>query len=138
MSRVYPRERRRRPPHLLRRILGWTAIVAGLLMMVLPGPGLLVLAAGIAVLGRRDPTLRRGALMIRLGLRRLSRAEQHSVRVVGQWLRARHRKARTFVREQVERSAHGQPLSRATRFWIGVMLIVAVMSIGLSIKLLLP
>ncbi|RYJ00187.1 MAG: hypothetical protein EON52_24210, partial [Actinomycetales bacterium] len=48
---------RRRSHGLVRRValetLGWTLVVAGLAALILPGPGLLGLAAGLAVLSQQ-------------------------------------------------------------------------------------
>lgn len=38
---------------LVRRVLGWTLVVLGVAALVLPGPGLLLLAAGLAVLSQQ-------------------------------------------------------------------------------------
>ncbi len=105
-------------------------------MIVLPGPGLLALALGVVLLGRRDPLLRRCGVLLRLGLRRLSRAEQQVVRQVGCWLRVRHAQARMLVREQVHRHARGEPLSLWVRVWIGITIVSAAAGLGLGLLLL--
>jgi uncharacterized protein (TIGR02611 family) len=49
-SRV-PAERRRHPVRRIARIAGgWTLLVIGAALLVLPGPGLLVIAGGLALL----------------------------------------------------------------------------------------
>ena len=106
-------------------------------MIRLPGPGLLALALGIILLGRREPTLRRCAVLLRMSLRRLSHSKQRRVRTIGQWLWAKHRQARRMVREQVQRHAHGQPLSLWVRVWIGFTIITGVVGIGASLFMLL-
>jgi UPF0716 family protein affecting phage T7 exclusion len=120
-----------------RRILGWLAIIAGLLMLVLPGPGFLALALGIILLGPRDPALRRSAVAVRLVLRRLSHAEQRHVRVAGWWLRARHRNGRQLIRDQVDRQMHGQPVSPSVKFLIGIAAATAAIGLGISLFILL-
>jgi hypothetical protein len=40
-------------------ILGWALLAAGLLMLLLPGPGLLALAAGVWLLARHNPWARK-------------------------------------------------------------------------------
>ncbi len=137
MSHLRHRDLHHRPPSLLRRMLGWLAVAAGLAMIVLPGPGLLALALGVILLGRRDPTLRRCAVLLRINLRHLSRARQRRVRLIGQWLWAHHRQARGFIREQVQRHAHGQPLSLWVRVWIGFTVVTGVVGIGASLFMLL-
>ena len=137
MKQVYRRNVRHRPRSLPRRVLGWSVVVAGLVMLVLPGPGLLALALGIIILGRHDPTLRRWAVWFRLGLRRLSRAESPTVRPIGRWLREQQCRARQQIREQLQRHAHGQPLSPAVRLWIGLTLAMAIVSAGVGLYMIL-
>ena len=137
MSRVYSIKLHERPPSLARRVLGWTAIVAGLAMLVLPGPGLLALALGVILLGRRDPTLRRGIVLFRLQVRRLCQSRVGTVRRLGQWLRVHIYHARSFVREQLHRHSHGQPLSNSIRIWIGTTIALALLSLGASVYVLL-
>ncbi len=107
------------------------------MMLVLPGPGLLALALGIILLGRRDPVLRRWAVLIRLYVRRLSRAERRIVRWVGTWLQSHLCRTRLLIREQLHRHAQGQPLSTWVRLWIGLTFLIAIMSLGVSLYLLL-
>ena len=137
MSRMYRVELRDRPPSLPRRILGWAAVVAGAAMLVLPGPGLLALALGIILLGRRDPTLRRWAVGVRLRVRRLSQSEQRAVRCFGWWLRAHIHQGRLYIREQTHRHACGQPLSLGLRIWIVVTVAIAIASLGVTIYMFL-
>ena len=120
-----------------RRILGWLAIIAGLLMLILPGPGFLALAVGIILLGPRDPALRRSAVALRLTLRRLSHAKQLQVRVTGRWLRARHRSARQLIRDQVNRQMHGEPISPAVKLLIGIAAATTAIGLGISLFILL-
>jgi hypothetical protein len=137
MDQMYRHDRRHKPPHPLRRVLGWVVVAAGLAMLVLPGPGLLALALGVILLGRRDPTLRRWALLLRIHLRRLSRAEQRQLRLIGRWLRQKHQTARAFVRQELHRHARGEPLSAAVRLWIGFTVISAVVGLGAGLLMLL-
>ena len=137
MSRIYPQRRRHRRRSLRRRVAGWIVVGLGLAFLPLPGPGMLVLALGVILVGRRDPTLRRMALSVRLGVRRLSRAENRAIRFVGGWLREHVRQARRFIREHAHRHATGQPLSPGLRLWIGVTIAVAIASAGISIYMIL-
>ena len=137
MSRTYRRNFHYRRPNLPRRILGWAAVVAGLVMLVVPGPGLLMLVLGIILLGRRDPVLRRWAVLLRLNLRRLSRAERRTIRCVGIWLRGQHQRARLHIQEQLHCHAQGRPLSLAIRLWIGLTLLTALTGLGVSLYMLL-
>ena len=137
MSNLRRQEIPYRPPGMPRRILGWLAIIAGLLMLILPGPGFLALAVGIILLGPRDPALRRSAVALRIALRRLSHAKQPHVHVIGRWLRARHRSARLLIRDQVNRQMHGQPVSPAVKLLIGIAAATAAIGIGISFFILL-
>jgi hypothetical protein len=137
MNRVDRHNTRHQPPPLPRRILGWIAVVAGVLMLILPGPGLIALAIGIILLGRRDPILRRYAILLRMLLRRLSHARRRDVRRIGLWLRMRHRDARGLVHEQVHRHQQGLPLPFAIKLWIGITLVMVIATISASLVLLL-
>jgi hypothetical protein len=137
MTQADRRHMRHRPRSLRRRVGGWVVVAAGLAMIVLPGPGLLAIALGMVILGRHDPTLRRWAVLLRLGLRRLSQAESSAVRTLGQWLRRRHLMARLMVREQLHRHASGQPFSLGIRIWIGLTLISALASLCLGLFMIL-
>ncbi len=137
MSRVYPIKLGERPPNLPRRVVGWLAIAAGLAMLVLPGPGLLVLALGVILLGRRHPILRRGLVLFRIQVRRLSQSERRAVRWMGRWLRTQIQGARSFIREQLQRHAHGQPLSRPVQIWIGTTIALGLLGLGASVYTLL-
>jgi hypothetical protein len=137
MSPTCQRNPRHQPPSLFRRILGWLSIMVGLAMLVLPGPGLLALALGVILLGRRDPLLRRWAVLIRVYVRRLSRAERRTLRWAGTWLHLQHRRARLIVGEQIHRYDHGHSLSPVIRLWIGLTLLITITSLGISLYLLL-
>lgn len=137
MDETYKRDLRHIPRSLRRRIIGWVLLAIGVAMLVLPGPGLLFIALAAIVLGRRDPILRRPNLIVRLSLRRLSRAEQRLVRWAAIWLREHHRGARLFVREQLHFHAQGRPLNPWIRIWIGMTLAIALASLGAGIYALL-
>jgi hypothetical protein len=102
-------------------------------MLVLPGPGLIALAIGIILLGRRDRLLRRAALALHMALRGLSRAEQPKVRAVGAWLRARHAGARRFVRDEVIGYGQGRSLRLVTKIWIGITLLLTALAAGVGL-----
>jgi hypothetical protein len=137
MSQGKQRHMRHRPRSLGRRIAGWLVVAAGLAMIVLPGPGILFLAFGILILGPHDPVLRRWAVIFRLELRKLSRADSPKVRLAGQWLRQRHHHARLMIREQLHRHACGQPFSPGIRIWIGLTLFGALASLGVGLFMIL-
>jgi ABC-type Fe3+ transport system permease subunit len=124
------------PPGRLRRIVGWIAVVAGIAMVVLPGPGLLSIALGIVLLGRREPTLRRWSVTLRHTLRRMSRARQRRIGALGWFLRHRYRESRRFIREQVHRHAHGQPFSPVVRLLIGIALLATLITVGAGAAML--
>jgi UPF0716 family protein affecting phage T7 exclusion len=54
--------------------LGCVLLVAGLVMLVTPGPGVLAVAAGVALLARHNPWTRRAARSLVARLRRLGTA----------------------------------------------------------------
>lgn len=112
-------------------------MLAGLAMLVLPGPGLLALALGVIILGPDDPTLRGWAVRCRLSVRRLCHAKSPTVRTIGYWLRGHLRQARLLIREQLERHARGEPLSLIIRLWIVLTIVLALASAGLSLYLML-
>jgi hypothetical protein len=67
-------------PHVVRRILpaarqiaGWCCIAAGFALLVLPGPGVLLLLIGVALLGRRNLVMRRLLVGLRRQFRRWAR-----------------------------------------------------------------
>jgi uncharacterized membrane protein YbaN (DUF454 family) len=80
--------RRHIPKSLVRRVIGWSLVVLGLLGLALPVlPGLILFAIAIVLLGPHDPTLRRLAVWVRLVLRRWSQAKQRHVRRLGIFVR---------------------------------------------------
>ncbi len=137
MSNSYRQDLQHQPRGMVRRVCGWLVVVAGVAMLVLPGPGLLALVLGIILLGRREPMLRRVAVLLRLHLRRLSRAKQPLVRRVGHWLWGHYSRARHFVREQLHRHANGQPLNVWIQVWIVVTIVSALAGVGLGLLVLL-
>ncbi len=137
MSQSYRRNRRHQPCGLLLRIVGWSVVLAGLAMLVLPGPGLLALALGVIVLGPDDPALRGWAVRCRLSIRRLCHAKSPAVRTIGYWLRGHLRQARLLIREQLQRHARGEPLSLVIRLWIVLTIVLALASAGVSLYMIL-
>lgn len=61
--------------------LGWSLVVVGLVLYPLPGPGLLVLALGVGLLGRHDPWAARRLEPLR------DRAVAETRRTVATWPR---------------------------------------------------
>lgn len=70
-------------------VLGVTILVLGIFMLVAPGPGLIVIPIGLAILGLEFAWARRWLSRVRDGISRrnqanhASRAEAHRVRVEG-------------------------------------------------------
>lgn len=121
----------------IRRIAGWIAVVAGAAMVILPGPGLLSIALGVILLGRREPTLRRWSVSLRIALKRMSRSKQRIVCFVGWFLRNRHRQSRLFIREQLHLHANGQPFSPVVQVSIGLAVLGTLISIGAGAAMLI-
>ncbi len=67
-------------------VVGFTVVLAGIIMLVTPGPGLVALAAGIGILAIEYPIVRRW-----------SRAAR--VRGKRRWRQWRQRRTRTFASE---------------------------------------
>lgn len=121
-------KRRHVPRSMIRRILGWSSIVLGLLGIVLPVlPGLIFIAVGIVLLGPHDPALRRMAIAIRLILRRWSQAKQRHMRRVGQFARRRYCEQRHMLRSQLHQHEHGG------QSWRGHYVLLAITLVGLAI-----
>lgn len=118
------------PPSRTRRIIGWMAVIAGIAMVVLPGPGLLTIVFGMIMLGRNEPTLRRWSLALRVMLRRMAHSKQQTVRTCGLFLRERHRQSRMFVREELHRHASGKPFSAGVQVMIGFALLMTLISLS--------
>ncbi|WP_067806021.1 PGPGW domain-containing protein [Actinomadura formosensis] len=76
--------RRRAPVRLLRKtavaLAGFALIVAGVAMLVLPGPGIVAILAGLGLLGTEFPTARR----ISTTLNTQARTAWHKLRTVMQ------------------------------------------------------
>ncbi len=125
------------PPSRVRRILGWIAVIAGIAMVVLPGPGLITIVLGIILLGRNEPTLRRWSLWLRMMLRRMSRSKQSMMRSGGSFLRERHRQSRLFIREELRRHASGKPFSAGLQIMIGFALLMALISLSAGAAMLI-
>lgn len=107
-------------------------------MLILPGPGLIVIAVGVILLGRQNPTLRRWAVILRLQLRQLKHAQQPLLRRFGAWLYMYHRRSRHFIHQQHELHARGEPLAPLIQIWIGITILGILISLGLSIFMILP
>jgi len=57
----------------LRQVIGWGCVVIGLLLFILPGPGIPLLIIGVMLVGRRHPLIRRISVGVKLILRRWAR-----------------------------------------------------------------
>jgi len=70
---------------LLRQVLGWFFILLGLIGLVLPVlQGVLFLVIGVALVGRRNPLIRRSMLLFKRFLRRWAAARSPLVGKIGQ------------------------------------------------------
>lgn len=63
----------RRCRQVLQRVLGWLCIAAGLIGLILPGPGMLLIGIGGALLRGHDPVLHRMIVLLKLRLRAWAR-----------------------------------------------------------------
>lgn len=63
----------RGPWATLRQVIGWGCIVIGLLLLILPGPGIALLIIGLMLVGRRHPLIRRISVGVKLTLRTWAR-----------------------------------------------------------------
>jgi len=63
----------RGPWATLRQVIGWGCVVIGLLLLILPGPGIPLLIIGLMLIGRRHPLIRRISVEVKLFLRRWAR-----------------------------------------------------------------
>ncbi len=92
-------------PPIVRQILGYSFLVIGLLgaaLPIIPGwPGIIV---AVALLGRRDPTLRRLHLIVRQSLRQLRRARPGAVRNTGWQLSNQYRNMRRALLPHIIRA----------------------------------
>jgi hypothetical protein len=121
---------------LLRHIGGWSLILVGLLGFVLPVlPGILLLVLGIVVLGPHDPTLRRIALYIRLGLRRWSQLKQPLLRRIGWKMRHAYGATRLQLRMHLHRHQHGKSIRRVYLLLVVTGFVLATI-IGISFMIL--
>ena len=113
---------------MIRRILGWSSIVLGLLGIVLPVlPGLIFIAVGIVLLGPHDPALRRMAIAIRMILRRWSQTKQRHMREIGRFARRRYREQRNLLRSHLHQHEHGG------QSWRGHYVLLAITLAALAI-----
>ncbi len=65
-----------------RQILGWVLVVAGLAALVLPGPGLLLLAAGLTLLASSYEWARRWSEPVRKKAKKAAKASVQSWRTI--------------------------------------------------------
>ena len=54
----------------LRQVVGWGCVVIGLVLFILPVPGIALLIIGLMLVGRRHPLIRRISVGVKLILRR--------------------------------------------------------------------
>lgn len=57
----------------VRQAIGWGCVVIGLLLLILPGPGIALLIIGLMLIGRRHPLTRRISVGVKLMLREWAR-----------------------------------------------------------------
>jgi hypothetical protein len=92
-------------PLLLRRVLGYSFLVVGVLgaaLPILPGwPGIVI---AVLLLGRRDRTLRQMHVLLRGSLRRLRRTGPPPVRSTGRYLSANYRTMRRALLPHIIRA----------------------------------
>jgi hypothetical protein len=125
---------RHMPRPIIRRVLGWSAIVVGLLGVVLPVlPGVVFFALGAVLLGPHDPTLRRIAVGIRLFLRRWSCAKQRHVRRIGQYVRSQYREQRLLLRAYLHRHERGEQSWRGHYVLLALTLFVLALTAGIGL-----
>lgn|GEM_PF-2914182 len=121
--------RRHIPKSLVRRVIGWSLVVLGLLGLALPVlPGLILFAIAIVLLGPHDPTLRRLAVWVRLVLRRWSQAKQRHVRRLGIFVRQWYCAQRLVLRGMLHRHEHG------AQGWQTHLALLAAMLIGMAVS----
>ena len=114
----------------VRRGLAWIVILLGLILLPLPGPGIVVIAVGMAMLGRREPLLRRVALLLRWYVRGMSRSRQPVVARLGAYLRHHHTQARHNLRTILALRASGRPLPPTFRLLIVGSVVWMLISLG--------
>lgn len=118
---------------VLRRLLGWTLLILGIVLIPLPGPGIVVTALGIAVLGKREPMLRRANVGVKLWLRQLCQSRKPNVKRIGLWLRNQHRQTRHAIHHINDQRAAGHPLPPL--FWAAIIVSLLFMFITLGASL---
>ncbi len=96
-----------------------------------------MIAVGVILLGRYNPTLRRWSVLLRLYVKRMSRSDKRFVCTVGMFLYARLRQARSFIREELQRHAAGKPFSTGVQIMIGFAVLVTLISIGAGAAILI-
>jgi hypothetical protein len=83
---------------IVRQVIGWGCIVIGLLLFILPGPGIPLLIIGVMLVGRRHPLIRRISVGVKLCLR--GWAHQPGVRG---WIGMRGKRLELALRIQLRR-----------------------------------
>jgi hypothetical protein len=125
---------RHMPRSIIRRVLGWSAIVVGLLGVMLPVlPGVVFFALGALLIGPHDPTLRRIAVGIRLFLRRWSCAKQRHMRRLGRYVRSQYREQRLLLRAYLHRHEHGEESWRGHYGLLALTLFVLALTAGIGL-----
>lgn len=123
-------------PSLLRRVGGWGLIVLGISGIILPAlPGVFFLVLGVAVLGPRDPLLRRLAFSIRFFLRRWCHVRNQRMARLGWWVRLRHRTVRLVVREQAARARRGEYRRRYYVAWAALFVLSMIGYVGAALAI---
>lgn len=84
---------------IVRQVIGWGCIVIGLLLFILPGPGIPLLIIGVMLVGRRHPLIRRISVGVKLVVRRWARQPG----VLG-WIGMRGKRLEHALRIQLRRA----------------------------------
>jgi hypothetical protein len=92
-------------PNLLRNVAGYSLIIIGMIgaaIPIIPGwPGIII---GIAILGRRNPVLRRTHLAFRNSIRQMRRARPPVIRDAGWRFAAKYREVRRMLHPHIVRA----------------------------------
>lgn len=95
-------------------------------------PGVVFFVLGVVVLGPRNPVLRRGAVLIRLVLRRWCRVRNQTLARLGWWVRLRHRVVRLAVRERVGQARRGEYRRRYYLAWAALFVLSMIAYAGVA------